>query len=227
MGRGILKGLLDSLERAMKELPDNRKGSNALASEKIHCEHCLSVTKKEKTAYYHSMMAATVVKPGSGLEYRYKWVNGIENRADGERLLVNYLCFEIWNEEKGEVTYKNSWITDKKTDKNNVQQLAECARTRWKIENEHNNVLKRRGYNLEHNFGHGKNHAGEIYCLLNLMSFLFHGIQDLADEDYQKARGSFGRRDAFFWALRYEMSRYLHEDWHDFLLTVAAETPDG
>jgi hypothetical protein len=58
-------------------------------------------------------------------------------------------------------------------------------------------------------------------------SFLFHGIQDIADDDYgeaelpSKARASFGRRDAFFWALRYEVSRYLHMDWHILLLTVA------
>jgi hypothetical protein len=37
------------------------------SSEKIHCEHCLSMTKKEKTTYYHSIMAAMVVKPGSGV----------------------------------------------------------------------------------------------------------------------------------------------------------------
>jgi hypothetical protein len=136
------------------------------------------------------------------LEYRYTWVNGLENRADGERMLVNYLYFEIGNEEKGEITYKNSWITDKMIDRDNVKQFAECGRARWKIENEHNNVLKNHGYNLKHNFGHGKNHASEIFCLLNLMSFLFHSIQDLADEDYRQARASFGRRDAFFWALR-------------------------
>jgi hypothetical protein len=71
-------------------------------------------------------------------------------------LKVNYRYFEIGNEEKGEVTYKNSWITDKKIDTDNVKQIAECARARWKMrhkcrENEHNNVLKHRGYNLEHN----------------------------------------------------------------------------
>jgi hypothetical protein len=76
------------------------------------------------------------------------------------------------------------------------------------------------------NFGHGKNHASELFCLLNVLSYLIHGIQDMADEEYRKARGSFGRRDAFFWALRYEMSRYLHKDWTDFLLTIAGEAPD-
>ena len=31
----------------------------------------------------------------------------------------------------------------------------DCARTRWKIENETFNVLKQHGYHLEHSFGHG------------------------------------------------------------------------
>jgi hypothetical protein len=107
-----------------------------------------------------------------------------------------------------------------------VQLIAEYGRTRWKIENEYHNVLSRRGYNLSHNFGHGKNHASELFCLLNVLSYLLHGIQDLADEKYRKARASFGRRDAFFWALRYEMSRYLHTGWTDFLLTIAGDAPD-
>ncbi|MDR3192565.1 MAG: hypothetical protein LBT87_05825, partial [Treponema sp.] len=81
-------------------------------------------------------------------------------------------------------------------------------------------------HNLKHNFGHGKKHAIEIFYLLNVLSCLIHGIQDTADEEYRKARGSFGRRDAFFWALRYEMSRYLRTDWTDFLLAIAGEAPD-
>jgi hypothetical protein len=161
------------------------------------------------------------------LEYRYSWVNGIENRAEGERLSVNYLYFQIWNEEKQSITYTNSWITNKPINVDNVESLAVCGRTRWKIENEYNNVLKCRGYNLEHNFGHGQSHAADVYCLLNVLAFLFHGIQELVDEDYRAARGAFGRRDALFWAFRYEISRGLHEDWASFFLTVAGKVPDG
>lgn len=42
----------------------------------------------------------TVSKGRERVEYRYKWLSGIENRADGERLLVNYLSLEIWNPTK-------------------------------------------------------------------------------------------------------------------------------
>jgi hypothetical protein len=161
------------------------------------------------------------------LVHRYKWLNGVENRADGENLMVNYLSYEIWNVEKNKTTYKNTWITNKTITKDNVSEIAKCGRARWKIENEHNNVLKHRGYNLEHNFGHGNKHAAEVFCLLNFLSFLIHGLQDLADEDYQKARASFGRRDEFFGALRYEMRQYPHNDWHELLAFMADDTPDG
>ena len=62
---------------------------------------------------------------------------------------------EIVNAE-GEVTYRNSFVTDLPSIADNVVELAACGRARWKIENETFNVLKTKGYNLEHNFGHGK-----------------------------------------------------------------------
>jgi hypothetical protein len=88
----------------------------------------------------------------------------MENRAEGEKLPVNYIYFETYNREMDKIVYRNSWITDKSVTKEDVKLLAECARARWKIENENNNVLKNYGYHLEHNFGHGENHACEIYC---------------------------------------------------------------
>jgi hypothetical protein len=93
-----------------------------------------------------------------------------------------------------------------------VENVTGCARARWKTENAHNmwhnNVLKNRGYNLEHSFGHGKEHANGIFCLLNLLAFLFHGIQRLIDDDYRNAYDHAARKIDFFWALRYEASRY-------------------
>jgi hypothetical protein len=85
--------------------------------------------------------------------------------------MVNYICFEMKRRETGEAVYKNSWIRDKEVREENIEQLASCGRARRKIENGHNNVLKNRGYNLQHNFGHGGNHGSDIFFMLNLIGF--------------------------------------------------------
>jgi len=36
------------------------------------------------------------------------------------------------------------------------------GRARWKVENENNNVLKTKGYHIEHNFGHGNQHLASL-----------------------------------------------------------------
>ncbi len=36
------------------------------------------------------------------------------------------------------------------------------------------NVLKTNGYNLEHNFGHGKKTLASVMVVLNLLAFTFH-----------------------------------------------------
>jgi hypothetical protein len=172
-------------------------------------------------------LTSTIFTGKHHIEYRYEWVNGIENRADGEKLLVNYIYFETYNKETGETSHKNSWITNKTVTRENVVLLVECARTRWKIENENNNVLKNYGYHLEHNFGHGENHACEIYCILNLLAFLVHGLMVLCDENFIKARSYFGRRDEFYNALRTIFWLFEFQSWEDFLNFVITRARGG
>jgi hypothetical protein len=95
----------------------------------------------------------------------------------------------------------------------------------WKIENEHNNPLKKHGYShsLEHNFVHGRKHATEIFCLSNLLAFLFHVILFYADAQYRKARASLGRRTEFFNCLRFALRYAFHEGWDAFLFYVLAD----
>jgi hypothetical protein len=159
--------------------------------------------------------------------YRYRWLSGLEIRDSRETMKVNYVYMEIENEEKGKITYRNSWITNHVVTEDNVALIASCGRARWKIENEHNNVLKNHGYNLEHNFGHGADHASEMYCLLNLLAFLYHGLLWLLDEEYQKARKSVSRRTVFCNYLSAALRYALHDDWEAFLLYVRGGEPGG
>ena len=65
-------------------------------------------------------------------------------------ITANWLQVQILNA-KGEITYRNSFVTDLAVDANTVVEPATCGRARWKIENETFSVLKNNGYNLGHN----------------------------------------------------------------------------
>jgi hypothetical protein len=147
----------------------------------------------------------------------YRWIHNVPLRDSKDALMVNYLHLQIHNEKTGKVLHTNSWVTNKDITEKNVEHLALCARARWKIENEHNNVLKNHGYNLEHNFGHGKEYASQMFCLLNLFAFLVHGILSYTDELYNKIREYQGRRIAFFDVLRQGLWFGFHQSWDSYL----------
>jgi len=95
------------------------------------------------------------------------------------------------------------------------------GRTHWKIENENNNILKNRGYHLEHNFGHGKQYLSSFLLTLNLLSFLLHTVLELVDEKYQLLREELSARRTFFNDIRALLRYLLFESWEhllDFML---------
>ena len=78
-----------------------------------------------------------------------------------------------------------------------VSQVAPAGRGRWKVENENNNVLKTKGYHIEHNFGHGKRYLAAFLLNLNLLAFLFHTVLQWCDEKYALLRQVLVRRQTF------------------------------
>jgi len=99
--------------------------------------------------------------------------------------------------------------------------IVATARARWKIENENNNVLKNRGYHLEHNFGHGKKHLSSLLAALNILAFLYHTFLHFCDEKYRLIGAALPTRQTFFDDLR-ALTRYmLFADWEalmDFMM---------
>src|SRR5258708_14825042 len=98
--------------------------------------------------------------------HTYRWLCDVPVRDGAEGMAVNWLTIEIRNA-AGELTYRNSFITDLPVDRDTVVELVACGRARWKIENESFNTLKTKGYNLEHNFSHGKHHPSAALATLN------------------------------------------------------------
>ncbi len=153
-------------------------------------------------------------------QHQYRWASHVPLTDSDDALKVNWCELTITDGE-GAVLYRNAFITDWEISAGNVSGLAAAGRARWKIENEHNNVLKTRGYHLEHNFGHGKKHLASLLVTMNLLAFGLHTLLELTDESYRLVRSAVGPRQRFFQHLE-ALTTYLHfQTWErlmDFMM---------
>jgi len=158
------------------------------------------------------------------LTYRYQWLSGVPLRGDAKAIDVNWLMVEI-SDPSGTMTYRNSFITDLDVNRENVTRLIACRRARWKIENETFNVLKTKGYNLEHNFGHGKQHLAAVLATLNLLAFACHTVCQLGSRAWRAAMRELATRQGFFQSLRAITSYLVFASWDELLATLAFARP--
>jgi len=156
--------------------------------------------------------------------HRCRWMSGVPLRDGKDAMTVNWFGTETVNA-RGEVTYRNSFVTDLPVGRDNVAELAACGRARWKIENETFNVLKTKGYNLEHSFGHGKQNLAAVLVSLNLLAFAMHTVCDIADDLWRAARNRLGPRYNFFAKLAAITAYLIFASWEDLLLTLAFAKP--
>ena len=166
------------------------------------------------------MLEQTVRRGKQCFTHRYRWLHEVPLRDGRDALTVNWFEIEIINA-KGETTYRNSFVTDLPVGPGTVVELAACGRARWKIENETFNVLKNKGYNLEHCFGHGKHNLAAILVSLNLLAFAFHTVCDIGNELWRGARDKLGPRYNFFNKLAAITIYLIFPSWDDLLLTLA------
>jgi hypothetical protein len=163
----------------------------------------------------------TVCKRGKRTTTVYRWLSAVPLRATGDAIMVNWFSIEILNA-KGKRTYYNSFVTDLAITSDSVAELAACGRARWKIENETFNVLKTNGYNLEHNFGHGKKTLASVLVTLNLLAFAFHTAAYLGVFAWRAAVAARGPTYRFFEHLRTITAYVVFRDWPHLLQSIAA-----
>ena len=156
--------------------------------------------------------------------YHYRYVNLVPIRDTQPALLVNWCELTVTHERDGQVLYHNAFITHHRLRDDTVTQVVTAGRSRWKTENENHNVLKTKGYHLEHNFGHGHQHLASFLLTLNLLAFLFHTVLHLVDTSYQQIRQQRGTRKGFFQDILTLTKYLLFSSWQhliDFMLTDA------
>ena len=148
--------------------------------------------------------------------YTYRFANRVPLAEGQDALKVNW-CEVTVTSQDGKVLYHNAWITDWPINRENVATLVASGRARWKIENENNNTLKTKGYHLEHNFGHGKQHLASLLAAMNILAFLFHTVLGFTDEHYRLIRATLPSRKAFFQHVS-ALTHYLHfPSWRGLL----------
>jgi hypothetical protein len=162
-----------------------------------------------------------VVTRGKRTTTIHRWLSAVPVRDTKDALSVNWFSVEIQNN-RGKRTYYNSFVTDLPVSAANVAEMAACGRARWKIENETFNVLKTNGYNLEHNFGHGKETLAAVLVVLNLLAFAFHTVARLAVLAWRQAVVARGATYRFFEHLRTVTAYVVFETWDHLLRSIAA-----
>jgi len=166
---------------------------------------------------------------------RYEWAEDVPMRSTADAMQVGWLSIEVTGED-GRRIYRNSFITNHVLNAKTVAGIAAAGRARWKIENEDINTLKTKGYNLEHNFGHGGEHLSEMLATLNILAFLLltsprllaHTILDLTDRRHRLLRNTRGRRARFFTELGVVACYWYHDSWQDQMrfMVTQLELPD-
>lgn len=151
----------------------------------------------------------------------YRYINDVRLRDGDDALSANWCELTVVRAKTGEQRYDNSFITDHRLSADNIADVADAGRGRWKIDNDNNHVLKTKGDHLEHNFGHGQQYLSAFLLSLNLLALLFHTVLEWSDDTYTLLRRVLARRQTFFDDIR-AFTRYMvFESWDhlmDFMI---------
>jgi hypothetical protein len=142
----------------------------------------------------------------------YRYAASIPRRDGDEALLVNW-CELTTTDESGQVRYHHAFATSLALDEHRVVEVVAAGRSRWKIENEHNNTLKTKGYHFEHNYGHGQPYWSSVLASLILLAFLVHTLLEWMDDKYQLLRQKLPSRKRLFSDIRTLTSYLCFASW--------------
>lgn len=163
-----------------------------------------------------------------GEMHTYRYVHHVPLRRGDDALFVDWCELTITHETKGNLLYRNAFATNHLVTEDNVELIVKAGRARWKSENESHNVLKTKGYHLEHNYGHGKVNLTSVLLTLNLLAFLFHTVFSMVSAKYQLLRKELASRQTFFHDIRAPTRYLFFSGWElmlDFMITQLELVP--
>ena len=155
-------------------------------------------------------------------QHRYRWTHHkLPLTAKKDPLQVYYVDYHVENIGTKDKRQTFRYITSIVPNKDNVVEIVEVGRTRWKAENEAFNLLKNQGYHVEHNFGHGKDGLSNTLLTLNLIAFAFHGACDQLCTLWKLAHHQCSRRKRFFATIDMLTEFIYFDNWRKLLVMIA------
>jgi len=144
-----------------------------------------------------------------GLYHCFRYLNNVPlNKSSEDSLRINFL--EYWEtDDEGTVKKRFSWVTDLPITREDAYKIMRAGRSRWRIENETFNTLKNQGYNLEHNYGLGKQHLSAVFAHLMMLAFLVDQVQQLCCPLFQAAQAKCGSKRYLWEKIRTYFHAYL------------------
>jgi len=130
---------------------------------------------------------------------------------------VNYFELKTYDKLTNKIIFQNSWVTDLDVDLSNIKKLVKTGRGRWRIENQFLTV-KKGGYNLEHNYGHGEKNLSFNFYILNTLAFLIHQILYLVNKGFGELKEKEGAFYLFYDFLKNVIRFFLFDELDDILL---------
>ena len=185
-------------------------------------DHAFMFDWLETRAETGSLEVRTRSRKG-GTVHSFRWAEDMPLNETHFDLGVNLLIYTQTGPD-GKTT-RWSWVTDLELSEKTVMQVMRAARSRWRIENETFQTLKRSGcggYGFEHNFGHGDQNLSCVFATLMMLAFLMDQTQEACCGLFRQALEARKRRLYFWNRMRKLLEMCVIKDWATLWRAVAA-----
>ena len=164
---------------------------------------------------------ACVSKGKTRFDSQTQYVEGLELNKSNAEVKVNLLQHHEFDCDSGEVLRCFSWVTDLDLGGKSLDSYQRAGRSRWRVENETFNTLKNQGYDLEHNYGHGKQNLTTVLALLMFLAFAVDQIQEACCGLFAAAVKRSGRRIRLWESIRSHLRHFQFSSFADLFGAIA------
>lgn len=162
-----------------------------------------------------------VASVGKAVQTQTQYISDLSLNKSNLDVRVNFLQHHEFDDESFATLKCFSWVTDLDLSEKDLDLYQRGGRARWRVENETFNTLKNQGYNLEHNYGHGKENLTTVLALLMFLAFAVDQIQEACCGLFVAAVAKSGRRLRLWESIRSHLRHFEFNSFADLYRAIA------